>query len=448
MRHRSSLTHENRVLLLALLAGLPGVAVAMYLLVAGDYSTKLVMTLALPVIGAWFGFAFAARERVVRPLQTVANMVAALLEGDYSIRFRGGRTNDALGLAMLELNALGGTLRENRMGALEAAGLLRKVIEEIDIAIFTFDDKSRLRLVNRAGERLLGHPAEQLLARDADSLGLRICIEGDTPRMLETSFPGGMGRYEVRRTSFRQGGRPHQLVVLADLSRTLRVEEQQAWKRLIRVLSHEINNSLAPIKSIAGSLQSLLQRPAPPPDMNQDLEQGLNVIATRSEALGRFMAAYAQLARLPAPKPAAVIVEDWIDRVASLETRRPIEIASGPAITLHADGDQLDQLLINLVRNAVDAALETGGGVQIGWARREDAVEVWVDDEGPGLDETGNLFVPFFTTKPSGSGIGLALSRQIAEAHDGTLTLQNHPEHLGCRALLRLPLNADNGREP
>jgi two-component system, NtrC family, nitrogen regulation sensor histidine kinase NtrY len=435
------LSFESRVLLLALLTGAPGGIVALVLLFVLDFSAKVVWTLTLFIALGWLGFAFALRERVVRPLQTLSNLLGALLEGDYSIRSRGAGTTDALGLAMLEINALGRTLREQRLGAMEATALLRTVMDEIDVAIFAFDHERKLRLVNRAGERLLGQPGERLRGRTASALGLGYCMEGQAPRTFDATFPGARGRWEIRRSEFRQGGMPHQLLVLSDLSRTLREEELLAWQRLIRVLSHEINNSLAPIKSIAGSLQTLVTREPLPDDAHADLERGLSIIAGRSEALSRFMASYARLARLPPPKLVDVDVEQWVRRVALLETRLDVEIAPGPPTVVRADGDQLDQLLINLVRNAVDAALETGGGVRVGWDVGGGELVVRVRDEGPGLAETANLFVPFFTTKPHGTGIGLALSRQIAEAHEGTVTLENAADgNGGCIARLVLPL--------
>jgi signal transduction histidine kinase len=278
---------------------------------------------------------------------------------------------------------------------------------------------------------------------DAAALGLAACLDGETPRTIDTAFPGGAGRWEVRGSTFRQDGLPHRLLVLADLSRVLRAEERSAWQRLVRVLGHEINNSLAPIKSIAGSLRSLVERPSRPGDWEQDLRSGLQVIEGRSESLGRFMGAYAKLARLPPPRLAPVRIDEWVHRVAALETRLDVRVQEGPRVLLSADGDQLDQLLINLVRNAADAALETGGGVTIGWRIVAGVAEITVDDEGPGLPDPGNLFVPFFTTKASGSGIGLVLSRQIAEAHGGTLVLEPRPRgQRGARACLRLPLGS------
>ena len=433
------MNHERRVVLLAFLSGLPAVAVALVLVWTGGYSPKVGWTVTLLVVGFWMIVVFALRERVVRPLQTLSNMLAALREEDFSMRARGARSDDALGLALLEVNELGQTLREQRLGALEATALLARVMEEIDVAVFAFDGERSLRLVNHAGERMLAERAERLVGRSAESLGLAECLEGEAPRVLDAGFPGGGGRWELRRGTFRQGGRPHQLLVLSDLSRALRDEEREATRRLVRVLGHEINNSLAPIKSVAESLQRLVARDAPA-DGEGDVVRGLALIAGRAESLSRFMASYARLARLPAPRLQPFDVGGWVRRIAALERRLPVAVEPGPDLEIRADGDQLDQLLINLVDNAVDAALETGGTVTVGWEKTRRFVEVWVTDEGPGLADTGNLFVPFFTTKPEGSGIGLALSRQIAEAHGGTLTLTNRGEDKGAEARLRLPV--------
>ncbi|HYS78827.1 MAG TPA: ATP-binding protein [Candidatus Dormibacteraeota bacterium] len=431
--------------MLALLAGAGGLLTTLIILWTGDYSAKVRWTLGGLLVGTWLGFAFAVRERVVRPLQIVSNLLAALREGDFSIRARGARSDDPLGEVMIEVNALAETLRQQRLGALEATALLRKVMEEIDVAVFAFDGEARLRLVNRAGERLLLQPSERLLGSNASELGLEGCLRADAAPILDLGFPGRSGRWEVRRGLFRQGGLSHQLLVLSDVSRALREEERQAWQRLIRVMGHELNNSLAPIKSIAGSLERLIVRAPKPADWEDDLRRGLGVIAARAESLSRFMDGYARLARLPPPRFGSVAVGELVRRVAGLETRLGVAVVAGPEITVRADGDQLEQLLINLVRNGADAALETGGGVRAGWCKARGssaALEVFVEDDGPGMPNTSNLFVPFFTTKQQGSGIGLVLSRQIAEAHGGTLTLENRETGPGCRARLRLPLGA------
>ncbi|MCC7033494.1 MAG: PAS domain-containing sensor histidine kinase [Acidobacteria bacterium] len=434
------LTIDQHILLLTLGASLPGGVVALALLWTGDYTPKVQWTLTLFVVALLVGFAASVRARVVVPLQTLANLLAALREDDFSIRGRTANPDDPLGAALIEVNALAETLHEQRLGAVEATALLRTVMEQIDVAVFAFDPEHRLRIVNRTGERLMGRSTEQMLGRTAGELGVTDWF-GDAPRVVDLTPPGGgAGRWDVRRTTFRLGGFPHDLLVLSDVSRPLREQERQAWQRLIRVIGHELGNSLGPIKSIAGSIETLLQRDPLPPDWREDMQRGLQVIAARAESLSRFTGAYARLARLPAPKPAAIVLKPFVQRLAGLETRVPVRVRPGPDLTVNGDPDQLEQLFINLLRNAADATLEVGGGaLTLGWRRSRDSVDLWVDDEGPGLSNTANLFVPFFTTKAGGSGIGLVLCRQIAEAHEGSLRLENRTGTRGCRATLTLP---------
>src|SRR5881392_2383408 len=436
---RRRISHEDRLTWLTIGAVAPAALVALCLLWFGDYSAKVQWTLTLVIGGFAFGYFASAREHVVRPWQTITNLLAALREGDYSIRARGARENDALGEALLEINALGETLRVQRLGAFEATALLRTIMGEIDVAVFTFDPERRLRLVNRAGETLLGQPMDKLLGTSAKQLGLDACYDVDEDEPLTLGFPGGSGRWGIRRSTFREQGLPHDLLVLTDLSRTLREEERRAWQRLVRVLGHEMNNSLAPIKSLAASLESLLRREPLPTDWKDDASSGLNSIASRADSLSRFLQAYTRLTKLPPPQKQNIDLAKLVQRVVDLEPRLKVQVMPGSKTVIRADAAQIEQALINLVHNAVDAALETHGNVTLGWREKGNCVEIVVEDEGPGIMNPANLFVPFFTTKPDGSGIGLPLSRQIAEAHDGTLVLMNREDRQGVQALLRLP---------
>ncbi len=439
MENRDRISHERRVQLLALGAGLPSTLFAAWALVTGDYPPRVAWTVGI-VLGAWWlGISAGVRDRVAAPLRTVANLLEAMRGGDYSIRARSGSGDDALSEVMQQINDMGATLRTQRLGAMEATTLLRKVMEEIDVAIFAFDEAQRLRLLNRAAERLLGVPGERAMDLPAEELELAGFLAGEPAQTVQRAFPGGFGRWGVTRTSFREGGRPHQLLVISDLTRPLREEELQAWQRLVRVLGHELNNSLTPIKSIAGSLETILQREPLPEDWREDMTRGLSVIGGRAESLARFLGAYAKLARLPRPALAAVPVGEWVSRAARMETRLPVVVAGGPAATVQGDADQLDQVLINLLRNAAEAGEPGAGEVAIRWRVERWQLIVEVEDDGPGLAATANLFVPFFTTKPGGTGIGLVLSRQIIEAHGGTLTLANREAGQGCVARIQLP---------
>jgi two-component system, NtrC family, nitrogen regulation sensor histidine kinase NtrY len=437
-KHR--LNHEDRILLLALSSGALPLVVSLILLWSSDHDSGSRWSLAFLLCVVWLGFAFAVRGAVVRPLQTLSNMQSALREGDFSFRVRGAKSGDALGELMLEVNTLSEMLREQRLGAMEASALLTTVMTEIDVAVFAFDGEQRLRLVNRAGERVMAQNVERLLGKTAEELGLLECLEGESARTLEKNFPGQSGRWGFRRSVFRQGGKPHYLLVLADLSRALREEERQAWQRLVRVLGHELNNSLAPICSISASLEDIMKREARAADWEDDLRRGLRVIAERSDALSRFMRDYSRLARLPKPQLRPMDLGTLVRTAAGLETRALVEIEPGPEVTMNVDPDQLQQVLINLIRNAVDASLDKKGGVKVGWTKNGSWINLFVRDEGPGIANPANLFVPFFTTKPGGSGIGLVLSRQIAEAHGGSLSLRNRAQAKGCEAVIQLPL--------
>jgi len=436
------------------------------------WTTESKVALSVAVLIAWWILAMALHEQTVRPLQTLANVVASLREEDYSFRARGATTEDALGELSLEVNALADLLADQRIGAIEATALLRRVVEEIDAPLFAFDPGRVLRLVNPAGERLVQQAAIRILGRTADEIGLADCLNVDDEALVALPASSSSGRWLVRQSKFREKGVPHTLVVLLDVSRALREEERSAWKRLIRVLGHELNNSLTPIKSIAGSLSARLPEAGMNADQRQDFERGLEIIEARSASLNRFLQAYRALAQMPPPAIRRVALAPIIERVVFLETRLPITMLRGPDVTLMVDPDQIEQMLINLVRNAVEAALETGRArvdasacanagatsnvngradhssvsteapkpqVTLSWKLEEPNVVLNIDDNGPGLLNPSNAFVPFYTTKPAGSGIGLALSRQIVEAHGGSIELANRNGSGGCQVRVLLP---------
>jgi nitrogen fixation/metabolism regulation signal transduction histidine kinase len=434
--------YETRLMAGTLLAAAPGLAallVALYF--ATDAISNALVTWSCVAL-ITLGLAFAVRRRAVYPLNTLANLLEALREGDYSLRGSRARRGDAIGEVVIEINALSQTLREQRLAFEEKSALLAKVIAALDIAVIAFDDARRLRLANPAAERLLGADFAVLEGRPASALGLSDWLDIADTRLVERSFPGASGRWEVRRARFREGGRPHDLLVITDLSRTLREEERLAWQRLLRVLGHEINNSLAPIRSMAATLAKLIATEPLPGDWRDDAGGALDIIGDRAEALARFMARYTALARLPPPHPAEIAFDELARRTARLEQRIAVRIDESPPVRLDIDADQIAQALINLIQNAADAALSTGGDVRLRWRGTGDSLVVEIVDGGPGLPPSENLFVPFFTTKRGGSGIGLVLARQIAEAHGGSLTLENRRDAQGCVARLRLPMRA------
>ena len=456
-RKRVRLLYERRIGLFALFVALPGMLLSGIFIWNEPWSLESKFALTFVEVFVWWLLAMGLQEQTTRPLQTLANVIAALREEDYSFRARGAASDDALGELSLEVNALADLLAEQRIRAIEATALLRRVVEEIEVPLFTFDPDQILRLVNSAGERLLQRPSVRLLGRTAQEIGLDGCLSVESGTLVPLHFHGPNARWLVRRSSFRQKGVPHTLIVLSDVSRALREEERGAWQRLIRVLGHELNNSLTPIKSIAGSLNAQVPLIVLDADARQDFQRGLAIIGTRADSLNRFLQAYRQLAQMPPPVFSKTALPPIVERVAGLETRLRVQVVPGPDIQLMLDPDQFEQMLINLVRNAVEAALEPrhikNGSpeathmpsprldpqVVMHWDLTEKDLVLTIDDNGPGFLNPTNAFVPFYTTKPAGSGIGLVLSRQIAEAHGGSIELLNLSDKKGCRARIVLP---------
>jgi two-component system, NtrC family, nitrogen regulation sensor histidine kinase NtrY len=422
-----------------LISGLPGTALALYFILTSGLSERISYPLALVLAVFWVSMAVAARSRVVSPLRTFASMLGALREGDYSIRPYFPSNNDALGEIAFEISALSKTLQSQRIGAVDATNLLHTVIDAIDSAVFAFDDHRVLKLTNRAGARLLGLPSDMLIGRSASQLKIEDLLN-NTDRVVCRQFSCGAGQWGLQQALFRQDGKPHHLVLVSDLSQPLREEEARAWQKLVRVFAHELNNSLGPIKSIAGSLSSLLKMEKRPSDWMDEMHHGLEVIESRASGLSRFVESYSRLARLPPPILEPCSIGPLIHRVIQIETRMVVEINPGPNLIVNIDPAQIEQVVINLVRNAVDAAQANNGAVRVTWRRSQGYFEILIEDGGLGFLDPSNMFVLFFTTKPGGSGIGLVLCRQIAEAHRGFLLLQNRKDSSGCVATLRLPV--------
>ena len=459
-RHDRNTPFERRIRVLCLLIAAPGFVLALILLWRANASRTTMWTLLGLVALLSLIAAGLLMEEIIRPLQTLANVVSALRESDYSFRARGGRQMDALGELAIEINEFADMLQSQRLGELEAAALLRCVISSMDAPVLAFDPEHRLRLINPAGERIFHLSAARALGCGADELQLAALLDQPDQGIMVLAGKGNPVQWMVRRSSFRQRGIPHTLLVLSDVSIALREQERDAWQRLIRVIGHEINNSLTPIKSIAGSLRSWIHiNPLRVHTMAEttsedevfSLDRGLKIIENRAESLNRFIQAYRQLAQLPPPALQPVSLHSLMERAVALETRVAVQLNPGPDLVLQLDPDQIEQLIINLLRNAAEAALmrfaeaPANGKVTITWRATGQTVIILIEDNGIGLTNPSNLFVPFYTTKPGGSGIGLALARQICEAHGGVLRVGNRPDVSGCRAEIRLPWTPEPG---
>jgi PAS domain S-box-containing protein len=378
-------------------------------------------------------------EQIMRPLGAAANVLEGLRRGEYGLRVRAHKGTPLHDLHA-ELNALAESIHTQRLADRESAALLSTVLRELDVAVLAFDRHRRLQLLNPAAETLLGYSQTGAVGKTAADLGVEAWLgpEEDSPASDVTRGP-----FALRRIPFRRDGEPHELVVVTHLGGALRSEERQAWQRLLRVLSHEINNSLSPIITITAAHKKLIDEGRLDASTAPDIAEGLDVIGRRASSLRRFLGSFAQLTRLPPPSWAPLSAATWIRRVASLETRVAVAVDGPGDPTLVGDRDQLEQMLVNLVRNAADAALAGGGHVTIRWKVTATNLVLEIEDDGPGIASEANLFVPFFTTKPEGSGIGLVLSRAIAEGHGGTVDLLPREGGPGCVARVVLPLDAE-----
>jgi two-component system nitrogen regulation sensor histidine kinase NtrY len=435
----------RRAWLHCLVLALPALILAAVVLYRGSVGLMPALLLGICLL-LYLSLASAALiESLIRPLQTLSNVVSSMREGDYSFRARGAGAPDAMGELAAEVNALADLLQKQRVRSLEATALLARILEVMHAPLFAFDRDDTLQQVNNAGLTLLGLPNARCFGRTASELGLDGLLQA--PDQSIHSFnarqqsPAGPARWLLRKASFRQEGAPHTLLLLADVSVPLQEEEQIAWKRLIRVLGHELSNSLAPIKSIAGSLLERVDTLQAEDATLRDFRRGLGVVESRADALHRFVQSYRQLAQLPPPQLRPVAVGPLLERVVLLEQRLPIQLNPGPAAVVNADPDQLEQMFINLLANAVDASLARDAQpVLASWKAVGTSLLISIEDHGLGIANAENLFVPFYTTKPSGSGVGLALAQQIARAHGGEIQLANREDGEGARATIRLPL--------
>ncbi len=380
--------------------------------------------LAAGVIGALVG---AVIWRTLVPMRALfralAGTVASYRDGDFSFGITWDKASDLVELVDAH-NALGTALREQRLALVQRELLLDTMVQNTPVAMVLLDPLRRIVLGNLAARRMLGS-GKRLEGRDFDGL----LIDAD-PAVRDAFARGGDGMftigsdddediYHLSRRSFRLNGRVHELVLLRQLTAELRRQEVQTWKKVIRVISHELNNSLAPIASLAHSGAELLRR-----GQHERLPSALATIEERARHLEGFIRDYARFAKLPAPRLAPV---EWQRFVAQLRTQVEFVAEVQPADGIaRVDAAQLEQALINLLKNAHESGTSPGD-VRLLVRRIADGWRVEVLDRGSGMNEAvlANALLPFYSTKRHGTGLGLALAREIAEAHGGRIALLN-----------------------
>ncbi|MBK1877559.1 ATP-binding protein [Pelagicoccus mobilis] len=440
MNSLKKMTNHSKVMWLCLLSGFPGLIFMLVTFFREDYSMLSISTIVV-VVSAVYLFCFVYLYKlVVHPWQVMANVISAFKERDFTLRIKYSNVDDPLELSFLELNSLADCLQNQRMDVIETHELLSKILQEVEAAVFCFDEEENLKMANEFGRELFACEGDAPLSGTASELNLKPFLREALQSSHEIEFPGRKSRWLVKRSIYREGGMPHTMLLVADLQGPLREEELDAWKKLIRVLGHELNNSMTPLRSMADSLKRIVRRDPLPDEWREDVCGGLSVIERRVESLSRFVTGYSQLARLPAPQLEPFFLKDLLERVTTFESRCKVDLEFGPEVELSGDESQLELVITNLLKNAAEALEGRDGVTSVGWDLVDEEAVIRIKDEGHGLAGEDNIFVPFFSTKAQGSGIGLFLSRQIVEAHHGRLTLENRTDRAGCVATIALPV--------
>ncbi|TDR44826.1 PAS domain-containing protein [Tahibacter aquaticus] len=387
--------------------------------------------------------AVAVRAGVLRRVRALSNLVEAAHAQDFSIKAAHARESGELGELYRQLNVLIGDLEAGRHTEQELLGMLQKVVDQISVAIVACDAYDRIRLVNPLAAQLLRVPPEQLIGTDYAATPLAAIPFSAEPRVVDFRFPGAESRWQVSQQFYRRQGRPSRIVFVVDLRLALAEEEILVWQRLIRVISHEVNNSLTPIMSLCQTLENVVARGDAAQQMDI-MRDGLDVISQRAKGLKEFISVYARIARLPEPQKVVFPAARLLQRVLAMFPGGAVErVGSEPQANLFGDPVHLEQALINLVKNAVEANDGHAVPVQFGCRVVDGNAEFEIVDNGAGIRNLGNLFVPFYTTKPGGAGVGLVLCRKIAAKHHGQVSLENRGDAPGAVARLSVPLSRD-----
>ncbi len=427
---------ESTVFRWVFITGLVFVISIVCLLWLANVSSLVVLTLLPLFLGLWLYVAFHVKNLLTRHFFSLANIIESLRLGDYNMRIAPSDPDSAWSEVYREINLLAEQHQQQRLHDVEANILLDKLLGEFDVPVFVFDSNKVLKNCNDKASQLLLKPKSQLLDLTTQQLQLNTLLEHDSGTVIEHWFPSQGGRWELRKNAFIQDGQRFSLILVNDLSRALREEERNAWTRLIRVLGHELNNSLASLISVSQTLLTRLND-----DKNEKwhshFNKALNLIHERSGSLLRFTDSYTRLAKLPDPELKQVELLSTFNKLSELVTGSFTTPNTKP-LYIQADQAQLEQLLINLMKNAVEAG-SPEQTVKVQWQQYQQGIRLQIIDSGIGLPSSDNLFVPFYTTKKHGTGIGLFLCRQIAEAHNGSLQLLNREDGQGCIAELWLP---------
>lgn len=429
---------EVRLFLFVLSSGVPAAVLLVWLWVHSNIPGAAKTAIAVLVLTWVLIVADVVRREVLRHIRTLSNLVESTRVQDFSMKGAGARDPGELAELYHQINTLTESLKTGRQSEQELLTILERVVSEINVAIIVFDARDNIRLVNQLASALLQSPGEKLIGVHRSATPLGQLPVSDEPALIDFRFPGAEGRWQIRQHYYRHQGQASRILFIADLKQVLSDEEIAAWQRLIRVISHEVNNSLTPITSLCQTLTGILESSDHPGD--DDVRIGLSVIADRAKGLQDFISVYARLARLPEPHRVLFPASALAAKLERMFAGQRLEIVPFPDVAVFGDPVHLEQALINLIKNGLEANPAGAPPVQLSCRLRDGQCEFQVEDHGAGITNPDNLFVPFYTTKSEGAGIGLILCRQIAGKHHGHVSLENRPGGPGAVARLVLPL--------
>lgn len=428
---KKELSYENRILRLALAIGLLPLLVLIVMLYQASLSIYLKLLITSLTLAFVTFSAFEIRRLITAQLRRATNLMDALSHGDFSLRAVIRGENSALNEFNHLLNSLADTMTQQSLVSRERQILLHKVIDQIDVAIVAVDHQDCISLMNPAAEKLLDATFSHLQGAPIKTLGLQDVLTNDYRQVIEFEIKQHRKKVYLHSDEYFEQGKRHRLIFITDIQEILRDEERNAWQRLLRVLSHEINNSLAPIASISESLYSSTLQESTTLEPS-DFQQGLAVISERSHHLNDFIKRYQQLSKLPDPSKSIVNVHHVLSSTVALFDDVLMNDVD-ESLTCFVDESQLQQVLVNLIKNALQACEPSMATEKttIGVTSKPGQLEITVTDNGCGITNMDNIFVPFYTTKQTGSGIGLVMSRQIMRNHGGDLHLNNRQKSTG-----------------
>lgn len=435
---------EAQLTQLSLVSSIPLLLLLLWVMIYAHVSIWLTLLVAL--IGGLLVIytSYRIHQKSAYQFRSLSNLLEAMIQGDYSLRARSDESNSALDELVVSINGLAQRLSSQRTESVESQLLLSTVIEHIDVAIVALNEANNIRFLNPAAKNLLQLGQEDSNATLLEQLSVVQSFSSGHHQVVELSLGRQQGRFNVHVEEFRESGLQHKLLFITDVRTLLRSEERKAWQSLVRVISHEINNSLSPIASISQTLKRLLsQKENNVSENKKDLIEGLTIITERANSLSQFVDSYKQLAKLPEPNKQTTSILELLEKIKLLFKNQKIIIDPKADIQLFIDPVQFEQVFINIFKNAIESMsqVNTQGVVNVKWNAKGSFFKLNIYDEGCGIGNLDNIFVPFYSTKKHGSGIGLVLCRQIIEAHGGSLVITNRIDAQGCCVSIEVPFS-------